>query len=66
MSENSDSEVLEIEIAPQALDYLKTNGNVFILTHVENPQYSYYKIKGSEGKANLVIKFVEFVEICKN
>jgi hypothetical protein len=63
MSENSDSDVLEIDIDPNALDYLKKNGNVFILTEVENPQYSYYKIKGYD--TNLTIKFEEFVEVCK-
>ena len=63
MSGNSDSTILEIEIDPNALNYLKKNGNVFILTDVENPQYSYYKIKGYD--ANLIIKFEEFVEICK-
>ncbi len=65
MSENSDSTILEIEIDPNALNYLKKNGNVFILTDVENPQYSYYKIKGYDAKADLTIKFEEFVEICK-
>jgi hypothetical protein len=65
MSGNSDSNILEIEIDPSALNYLKKNGNVFILTDVENPQYSYYKIKGYDAKANLIIKFEEFVEICK-
>ena len=65
MSENSDLDVLEIEIAPNALNYLKGNGNVFILTDVQNPQYSYYKIKGYDAKADLIIKFEEFVEICK-
>jgi len=63
VEENSNSDVLEIEIDPNALDYLKKNGEVFILTDVENPQYSYYKIKGYD--ANLVIKFEEFVEVCK-
>ena len=63
MGENSNSDILEIEIDPNALDYLKKNGNVFILTDVENPQYSYYKIKDYD--ANLIIKFEEFVEVCK-
>jgi len=63
VGENSNSDVLEIEIDPNALDYLKKNGEVFILTDVENPQYSYYKIKGYDG--NLIIKFEEFVEVCK-
>src|SRR5208283_2015435 len=63
MGENSNSDILEIEIDPIALNYLKKNGNVFILTDVENPQYSYYKIKGYD--ANLIIKFEEFVEVCK-
>ena len=65
MSGNSDSNILEIEIDPNSLNYLKENGNVFILTDVENPQYSYYKIKGYDANANLIIKFEEFVEICK-
>jgi len=63
VGENSNSDVLEIEIEPDALDYLKNNGEVFILTNVENPQYSYYKIKSYD--ANLTIKFEEFVEVCK-
>ena len=63
MSENINSDTLEIEIDPNALNYLKKNGNVFILTAVENPQYSYYKIKGYD--TNLSIKFEEFVEVCK-
>jgi hypothetical protein len=61
MSE-SDSNTLEIEIDPKALEYLKKKGDVFILTDVQNPQYSYYKIKGYE--ADLKIKFEEFVEFC--
>jgi hypothetical protein len=63
VGENSNPDVLEIEIDPNALDYLKENGDVFILTDVENPQYTYYKIKSYD--ANLVIKFEEFVEVCK-
>ena len=59
----SDTNILKIEIDPNALDYLKKNGDVFILTDVENPQYSYYKIKGYD--ANLIIEFKEFVEVCK-
>jgi hypothetical protein len=63
VAEKSNSDVLEIEIDPNALHYLKKHGDVFILTDVENPQYSYYKIKSYD--ANLIIKFEEFVEICK-
>jgi hypothetical protein len=63
VGEKSSSGILEIEIDPNALDYLKNNGEVFILTDVENPQYSYYKIKSYD--ANLTIKFEEFVEVCK-
>jgi hypothetical protein len=63
VSEDSNSDVLEIEIDPNGLDYLKKNGEVFILTDVENPQYSYYKIKSYDAK--LIIKFEEFVEVCK-
>lgn len=61
MGETS-SDTLEIEVDPKALDYLKKNGDVFILTDVENPQYSYYKIKGYDG--DLKVKFEEFVEFC--
>ena len=60
---NSDADILEIEIDPNALNYLKKNGNVFILTDFENPQYSYYKIKGYDS--NLLIEFKEFVDVCK-
>ena len=63
MGENNRSGILEIEIEPSALDYLKKNSEVFILTDVENPQYSYYKIRSYD--ANLRIKFEEFVEVCK-
>jgi hypothetical protein len=63
VAENSNSDVLEIEIDPNALHYLKKHGDVFILTDVENPQYSYYRIKSYD--VNLIIKFEEFVEVCK-
>ena len=63
ISNNSDENISEIEIEPKALDYLKKNGDVFILTDLENPQYSYYKIKGYD--ADLLIEFKEFVDICK-
>ena len=63
MGEDSSSGILEINIEPNALDYLKNNGEAFVLTDVENPQYSYYKIKSYD--ANLTIKFEEFVEVCK-
>jgi hypothetical protein len=63
VGENSNSDVLEIEIDPNALDHLKKNGEVFVLTDVENPQYTYYKIKSYN--ANLIIKFEEFVEVYK-
>jgi len=63
VGEKSDSDILEIEINPNALDYLKKNGDVYIITDVENPQYSYYKIKNYD--ANLTVKFEEFVEVCK-
>ncbi|MGA2682435.1 MAG: hypothetical protein ABSF44_11635 [Candidatus Bathyarchaeia archaeon] len=63
MSGNSDANILEIDIDPNALNYLKKNGDVFILTDFENPQYSYYRIKGYD--ANLLIEFKEFVDICK-
>lgn len=58
-----DLSVLEIEIDHNALSYLKKKGDVFVLTDVENPQYSYYRIKGYD--ANLKIEFEEFVEVCK-
>ena len=58
--ENSDT--LEIEIDSKALDYLKKSGDVFVLTDIQNPQYSYCKIKGYD--AELKIKFEEFVEFC--
>ena len=54
---------LEIEIEPHALEFLKKTGDVFVITDVQNPQYSYYKVKGYDS--NLKIKFEEFVEICK-
>ena len=63
MSGNGDANILEIEIDPNALNYLKENGDVFILTDFENPQYSYYKIKGYD--ANLLVEFKEFVDVCK-
>jgi hypothetical protein len=63
VGENSSSGILEIEIDPNALDYLKKNGDVFVLTDVENPQYTYYKIKSYD--AHLTIKFEEFIEVCK-
>ena len=59
MSGNIDANILEIEIDPNALDYLKKHGDVFILTDFENPQYSYYKIKDYD--ANLIIEFKEFI-----
>jgi len=54
---------LEIEIDPHALEFLKKSGDVFVLTDVQNPQYTYYRVKGYD--ANLKIKFEEFVEFCK-
>ena len=63
LSKNIDANILEIEIDPNALDYLKKNGDVFILTDFKNPQYTYYKIKGYD--TNIIIEFKEFVEICK-
>ena len=63
MDKNTNLDILEIEIDSNALDYLKKNGVVFILTDVENPQYLYFKIKGYD--ANLTVKFEEFVEVCK-
>lgn len=54
---------LEIAIDPHALEFLKKSGDVFVLTDVQNPQYTYYRVKGYD--ANLKIKFEEFVEFCK-
>jgi len=61
MCEN-ETDILQIEIDPKALDYLKVKGDIFVLTDVQNPQYSYCRIKGFE--ADLKIKFEEFVEFC--
>lgn len=55
--------ILQIEIDPKALEHLKKRNSVYILTDVQNPQYSYYKIKGFKG--DLTVKFEEFVEVCK-
>jgi hypothetical protein len=57
--------ILEIEFDPMAIKYLEENGDVFILADIENPQFTYDKIKGYDFKADLLIKFEEFVEICK-
>ncbi len=62
MGENN-MDNLEIEIDPHALEFLKKSGDVFVLTDVQNPQYSYYRIKGFDS--NLNVKFEEFVEVCK-
>lgn len=62
MSE-SNTESLEIEVDPHAFEFLKKSGDVFVLTDVQNPQYSYYRIKGFDS--NLNVKFEEFVEVCK-
>ena len=64
-NENNDPNVFEIEISSGALSYLKKTGNVYILTAITNPQYAYYKIKGYDADSKLIIKFEEFVEICK-
>jgi hypothetical protein len=58
-----DLDVLEIEIDHNALNYLKKKGDVYVLTDVENPKYTYYRIKGYD--ANLKIEFEEFVELCR-
>jgi hypothetical protein len=65
VSGDSDLNILAIEIDPNALNYLKKKGDVFILTAAEIPQYSSYKIKGYDADANLIIKFEEFAEVCK-
>jgi hypothetical protein len=62
-SENNNQNISEIEIAANSLDYLKKNRNVVILTALKNPQYTYHRIKGYDGK--IIIEFKEFVEICK-
>ena len=59
-----DPDTLEIEIDENSLNHLKKNGDVYILTDVQNPQFSYYKIKSYIDK--LTIKFIEFVEVCKS
>lgn len=56
-------DVFEIEIDHNALSYLKKKGDVYVLTNIENPQYSYYRIKGYD--ADLKIDFEEFVELCR-
>ena len=65
VSGDSGLNILGIEIDPNALNYLKKNGDVFILTDVEISQYLSYKIKGYDADAKLIIKFVEFAEVCK-
>jgi hypothetical protein len=55
-------ESLEIEVDPNTLEFLKKTGDVFFLTDVQNPQYTYYRVRGYD--ANLKIKFEEFVELC--
>lgn len=55
--------ILQIEIDPKALEHLRKKGSVYVLTDVQNPQYSYYKIKGFKG--DLKVTFEEFVEVCK-
>ena len=65
LSRVSGLNILETEVDPNAIKYLETNGSVFILTDVENPQYSYDKIKGYDADAVLIIRFEGFVEVCK-
>ena len=60
---SDDADSLQIEINVNALSLLGKNGDVFILTSFENPKYSYYKLKGYD--ADLLINFVEFVNVCK-
>lgn len=55
--------VLEEEVDSRALDFLKRNGEVFILTDVENPQFTYSGIKSYDGE--LSVQFIEFAEICR-
>lgn len=64
VGESSGADILEIEVDPNALEYLKKKGNVFILTDVQNPKFSYYKIKGYDAKLEII--FMMFVEICRN
>lgn len=65
VGENVGSNVLDVEIAPNALDYLRRYGDVFVLADSENPQYSYCKIRGVDGAANVVIEFEKFVLVSK-
>jgi hypothetical protein len=65
VSGDSDLNISGIEIDPHALNYLKKNGDVFILTVAEIPQDSSCKIKGFYADAKVIIKFEEFVEVCK-
>lgn len=61
---NSHSGVLEIEIDPKALEHLRKKGDVYLLTDIQNPRYSYYELKDFKG--HFKVKFEEFVEICKS
>ncbi len=63
VNEEVEENVLQIEIDPHALSYLKRRGEVFILTDLKNRQYAYNKIKAFD--ASVAIDFREFVEVCK-
>lgn len=63
MSGTAEATMLELEINPNALNYLKKNGEVYILTDVKDPQYSYQKVKGYDAKVSITFK--EFVSVCR-
>jgi len=54
---------LQIDIGPNAFRFLKRRGQVFILTDLNNPQFTYTGVRGYDG--NVSIEFTEFVEVCK-
>ena len=63
VSEDSVLNTSGIEIDPNALSYLKRNGEVFVLTDAQFSQDSSCMVKGYD--AEVIFKFEEFVEVCK-
>jgi len=63
LSGSAAATVLELEIDPNALNHLKKTREVYILTDVKDPQYSYLKVKGYDAKVSITFK--EFVAVCK-
>ncbi len=57
----------EVEVAANALDFFKKTGDVFILTDLKNPQFSYSRVKDFHPPANfgILIKFEAFVLVSK-